>query len=211
MPFTVDDYYDIVRAETANDEDTQFTDAQLDLWGTVEYKKLHKRLSNRFPELFTATSDEVVLTTGQQEISKPNNLAKLLHVEREESGVWTALPKATKVTPERDPYLGWREEGALVVITPAGSAPGTYRLKFVITPSSSWPAGDIPSGFEDIIFQKVIAKCKIRMESDPTPHWQEADRTWNEQVKAQRSRQGTDPEPGFVTGYGAGSDGWEDV
>jgi hypothetical protein len=203
------DIRSLIRAETGNDEDTQYTDDQLDVWLTIEYRKLHKRLSSRFPELYTAVSATTVLTSTNV-ITKPANLAKIVHVERLEGDRWVALPKATQVTPALDCYLGWYEEGASIVITPdSTAAAGSYRLKFIVSPSSSFPAQDIPNGFDDIIYQNVIAKAKIRIGDDPTPHLQLAERTWNEQVKAQHPRGGNDPEPGFVSGYGAGSYGDE--
>jgi hypothetical protein len=207
VSLTISDIRALIRSETANDEDDQYGDDQLDVWLTIEYRKLHKRLSARFPELYTSTSATTVLTSTNT-ITKPVNLAKILHVERLEGDRWIALPKATKVTPALDCYLGWHEEGATIIIAPdATAAAGSYRIKFLVSPSDSFPATDIPLGFEDIIFQNVIAKCKIRIGDDPSPHLALAAQTWSEQVKAQHPRQGNDPEPGFVTGYGVGSYG----
>lgn len=203
------DIYNSIRAESANDEDDQVSDAQLNTWLTIEYRKLHKRLSARFPSLYTGTSATTTLVTDQQTITKPSNLAKIVHVERLEGSTWFALPKASKVAPELDAYIGWYEQGSTIVITPAASAPGSYRIKFVIAPASQFPASDIPTGFEDIIFQKVIAKLQNRIGGDPSPHLDEADRTWKEQVRAQQNRLGGDPEPGFVSGFGSGSDDFE--
>lgn len=195
-----------VRAETDNDEDTQITDAQLNTWFWVEYGKVRRRLSARFPELFTVTSDDIVVLSGQSRITKPLNLERLIRIERCYEDRWEAVPHANKVNPHLDTYLGYREHDDYFWLTPADSAPGTYRLIFVTEPETCFPAGDIPRGFEDVIIQKVVAKAQIRIGGDPSPHITEADTTFRQLAKALTPRKSNAPEPGFVQGFGVGSE-----
>lgn len=197
----IDDIYALIRSETDNDDDEQVTDTQLGVWLTVEYKKVRRKLSARFPSLFTKTSDPIVVTA--QTLTKPTDFEKLGtygRIERQEGTSWVTIPHASPVNPEGDGYIGHMEQGAAFHLTPASSAPGTYRFVYISSPSSCFPAADIPMGFEDVIIQKVIAKVQRRIGGDPEPHLEEAKETFDETAAALKAgpRLGNAPEPGFV-------------
>jgi hypothetical protein len=202
MPLILSDLIALVRSETGNTDDTQYSDDEVGTWMWIEYGKVRRTLSAKFPELFETTSSNVVVTTASPLINKPSDFEKLVRIEQLIGSDWQTVPHANKVNPHLDSYVGYREQGATLQLTPGASAAGTYRVVYVRNPSETFPADDIPRGAEDAIIQKVIAKAQIRVGGDPAPHYEEAKNTLKDFIKDYRAgRRSNAPEPGFVSGY----------
>lgn len=211
MPLLLDDLRDLVRSETGNDEDTQITDTQIGTWFWLAYGQLQRELSASFPDLYEKTSGETTLVNGNGTLNKPSDYSKLVRIEVKIGEVWQVVPHASKANPQLDGYVGFEEQGAAFQITPSAGCAGTYRIIYVFVPSETFPADDIPRGFEDVLIQRVIAKAQIRIGGDPVPHNAEADRVYKRMTKALKTgRRGVGPEPGLITGYGAGASYGED-
>lgn len=199
---TLAEFYAAVRFETAHDDDQQISDEDHLLpAANTEYRKLRRKLTARFPELFFATSDTTTLSGSSQNIAKPGNFERLERLERLDGSNWVPVPRAQAWDPERTPYLSFREHGANLVVGPVSVAPGQYRLVFITAPGC-FPAADIPAGFMDVIIQKVCAKVQIRTGGDPAPHLREAEKTEKEMFRALANRMGPAPTPGFQSVYG---------
>lgn len=195
---TLNELYAAVRAETAHDSDVAIdNEIHLNPWLRLEYLKLRRKLTARFPSLFLTTSDVVTLSGTTQAVPKPANFERLERLEKLSGTEWLPVMGSPSFMPEQACHLGFREEGASLVVGPQAEAPGQYRMVYVTGPGC-FPAADIPYGFEDVIIQNVIAKVQNRTGGDPAPHLKQAQDTWKEMARALAGRMGPAPQPGFV-------------
>ena len=202
---TLQEFRDAVRYETGNELDSQYDDTMLDRWLFLSYQKLYRRVSAAVPGLFTTTSSNIAVTSNQL-LAKPTRFKSPERIEVLINGQWLSVPHASKTHPEQDGYLGWSEQGSNFVITPAGAAPGTYRIVYVQGPhATAFQPTEVTEGFEDVIVQWSAAKARGRME-EANQHQKAGDAALAEQLAALKAgRRGSAPEPGMVFGYGSGS------
>ena len=162
-----------------------------------EYRRLRRRLSAEFPTLYEGLSSVSTLTGSTTSFAKPTDCETVRVVEKQSGAYWTSLPVAPSLNRDEIGALCFYEQGANIVLTPAGSAPGSYRVFYVMAPASTVTTYDVPDGLEGIIVEKTSAWGRQRHDEDPTFHLQEAQRIWDEQYMALWNRYGSSGQPGL--------------
>lgn len=188
-----------IRASTDHDDDTQVTDAQLDVWLEQEHKAFRRQLAMVAPTLYATTDDEQELESDDELLTKPVNFEQLIRIEKKYGTEWYPVEASDDLSPHIG-GLTFREEGDFFKLAPAALVAGTYRIVHSFAPDDLDDDSDtleVPPGCEDIILERVCARVRERLDSDPTPHLQRAKRLWDEQRPIIRRRHGKHAKPGL--------------
>jgi hypothetical protein len=162
-----------------------------------EYRRLRRRLSAEFPTIYEALSPVSTLTGSTTSFAKPTDCETVRVVEKQSGAQWTSIPVAPSLNRDEIGCLCFYEQGANIVLTPAGSASGSYRVYYVKAPATTVTTYDVPDGVEGIIIEETSAWARQRHNDDPTYHKQEAQRIWDEQYMALWNRYGSSGQPGL--------------
>jgi hypothetical protein len=218
-----------IRNRTGHDTDQQIVDSTMLLpWIEQETRRVRRELSLKVPALYEQLTGPVNVAAGTSFVTISSGIAtsfeRLLGVSRRVLGSggsassagdeWVDVP----VWEEDSPWLGYREEWAVIRFYPPDIAPGDYRFRWIqgITTAAfttstdlnviSGTAGGLPQGFEEIVIELVCATVANRVPGDdPTPHLQAVwgnpatgdEGMWKREVRALRQRYGRSIKPGF--------------
>jgi hypothetical protein len=162
-----------------------------------EYRRLRRRLSAEFPSLYEALSSTSVLTGSTTSFAKPTDCETVRVCEKQSGAYWTSLPVAPSLNRDEIGACCFYEQGANIVITPLGAAPGSYRLYYIKAPAATVTTYDVPDGLEGIIIEETSAWARQRHNEDPMFHKQAAKQIWDDQYMALWNRCGSSGQPGL--------------
>jgi hypothetical protein len=182
-----------IRAATQHDSDSQVTQPQIYAWVNEEYQMLRRRLADLVPDLYTAISADIVVTSPASSFGVVGSglaltdFGKLRIVERKEGGYYFPIPLAPFLNADITGTVSYRPRGTGAAVTidlfPAVLASATYRVKYVTKPAVLAAAGstvDLPDGGERVIIERVAARVRVRLDDDPTAHERWAAQAWDE-------------------------------
>ena len=178
------------------------TTAELNVWIDLEHKNFRRELADAVPSLYESTTAEQTLTTADDVFELPADFETLVRFERKYGTTWQPVEVADGLMPQLGD-LSFLETGATLKVGPNVLAPGTYRAVYIAQPATlSAESGTggvllVPAGCEDVILERVAARCRIKLEEDPSPHTGRAAAVWREQKRALRKRYGRHPVPGL--------------
>lgn len=186
-----------IKASTGHDSDDQAPDARINQRIDWEYRRLRRELIKYAPTLYVAVHTEQTLTTSDTTYDLPSDFERIKRFERQYGSIWQPVYTNDGLHIHTSP-LSFREEVGAIQVSPTVDAPGTYRLVYWQAPSLT---GDytilVPEGLEEVIVERVAAWVRVRMEEDPAPHQQMADRIWNSQKGDLMRRYGEHPVGGL--------------
>ena len=162
-----------------------------------EYRRLRRRLSAEFPTLYEALSSTFTLTGSTTTFAKPTDCETVRVVEKQSGAYWTSIPVAPSLNRDEIAALCFYEQGVNIVLTPAGSAPGSYRCYYVKSPAATITTYDVPDGLEGIIIEEASAWARQRHNEDPSYHKACAKQIWDDQYMALWNRYGPSGQPGL--------------
>ncbi len=171
----------------------------LNTWIDLEHKLVLRELAHAAPSSVAAVSSNQTLASGDTELFPPAFMESVIRVERQSGSAWVPVDVSDELTPHIG-GLTYREESGALVVSPTQLAPGTYRIVYTVAAATMTADGDllqVPPGIEDVIIERVAARCRVRLDEDPTPHLQRADAVWKAQLKALKKRYGRHPVPGL--------------
>ena len=162
-----------------------------------EYRRLRRCLSGEFPTIYEALSPVSTLVGSITSFAKPSDCETVRVCEKQSGAYWTSVPVAPSLNRDEIGALCFYEQGANIVITPSASAPGSYRLYYLMSPPTTVTTYDVPNGLEGIIIEETSAWARQRHNEDPTFHKQAAQQIWTEQYMALWNRYGSSGQPGL--------------
>jgi hypothetical protein len=178
------------------------TDAQVTVWLNSELQRFRALINSVAPQLYRATSADLVIASGAQTLTQPAGFDILVRVEKSVGGRWVNVEPAQDADAEAGP-LGFEEVGSTYLIWPSLQAPGTYRLIYNTAPTDGTLA--VPAGLEDVPVERVCARVKERLAPEEVQlHLAIADRIWAEQLPVLRRAFGRNNQAGFRPSYRAG-------
>lgn len=178
------------------------TDAQVTVWLNSELQRFRRLVNAEAPQLYRATSADLVIASGAQTLTQPTDYERLVRMEKSIGGRWVNIEPAGDTDAEAGP-LGFEEVGATFLIWPSTQAPGTYRIVYNKTAVDG--TLEVPAGLEDVPIEKVCARVKERLAPEEVPlHLQLADRVWQEQLPQLRRSWGRNNQAGFKPSYRTG-------
>lgn len=186
---TLQDILDSVRAgiDRETGDDAAGTDTKLKLWINSEYKLLVRRLATLFPDRYTKYSTDIVVAPGASSFDAAvtaTDFSKLRELQLKQGADYLRVVLGNGINPEMSGTLCFRQRGASTMdIFPATAAPGTYRVKYLYKPASlatGTDPVDLPDGGEEMIAQLVAAKCRFRIDEDPSLHLAQREQLWAE-------------------------------
>lgn len=176
------------------------TDTELNTWIDIEHKLLLRKIGEAAPSTMTLVTTPTTLAAGTDQVSLPADFETLIRFERQVGTRWEPVDRSDDLSPHLG-YRTFREEGfGTIVVSPIELAPGTYRAVYTWLPSTLTADANllqVSPGFEDVIIERVAARCRVKLEEDPTPHLQRAEKVWTEQIRALKKRYGRHPDPGL--------------
>lgn len=186
-----------VRTDTAHDNDTQVTDAQIDVFIDLEYRRVRRDLTWVTPTLYLTTETSFALTSSAFTHAIPSDFDRIYRVERQDGTRWFPIDVASEPDATVPMTLSFREEGTNLIFSPAELVAGTYRLTYHVKPVAGYSTIDVPDGLEDVVIHRTAAQVRIRFNEDPSPHERKAEAAWTEALKNLRRRYGAHPQPGI--------------
>lgn len=175
------------------------TDAMVTVWLNSALDRFRRLINAEVPQLYRATSSNLVIASGAQTLTKPADFERLVRIEKSINGRWCNVEPAAQVDLEAGP-LGWEEVGATFLIWPSLQAPGTYRIVYNTTATAGVLA--VPAGLEDVPVERVCARVKERLAPEEMKtHLSLADDIWAEQLPLLRRRYGGNNQAGFTPSY----------
>lgn len=155
------------------------------------YRRLRRRLSAEFPTLYEALSATQTITSDT--ITKPTDFEAIRVLEKQYGTGWVTVGVLPSLNRDDAQEQAFYELGTVIKVTPAATAPGTYRMFYLASPPTIITTYDVPNGIEGIIIEEVSAK--IRQRHDETSqvqyHKDAAKQIWDEQYMALWNRYGS--------------------
>lgn len=136
--------------------DAQFPSTVIERKLIAEYRILRRRLAADFPALYERLSSETTLTTTTT-ITKPTGCGSVRVLEKKSGSGWYPVPLTNSLNRSETIGLAFYEMGDTIYITPASTAPGTYRIFYTEEPGATVTALDLPYGLEEVVIQEVAA------------------------------------------------------
>ena len=162
-----------------------------------EYRRRRRRLSAEFPTIYEALSPVSTLTGSTTSFAKPTDCETVRVVEKQSGAYWTSIPVAPSLNRDEIGCLCFYEQGGNIVLTPFASAPGSYRVYYVMAPPAVVTTYDVPDGLEGIIVEETSAWARQRHNDEPTFHKEQAKQIWDDQYMALWNRYGSSGQPGM--------------
>lgn len=208
---TLDDAIAAVLASTSHDTDDgtsdgQVTEDQITNWLNQRYIQVRRLLTDVAPTLYTVTAPSVTLTTTATTIALPDDYETVARLERQvlaNPTTWRPVDVSDHHRPDQG-TLNYREEEGVLKLAPAALVPGTYRLIYIASPTlltEGSQSFELPRGLEDHLVEWVAGRVRTRGEEDGGPHFQLAEKIWNEQKRSLRRRY-QQPVPAMRRVYG---------
>ena len=165
-----------VLASVDQKADDQVDSSVIYSWIDDAYQALRRRLGDLVPDLYSKVSAEVVVPAGSASFNLTGggsghlsltDFGKIRKVEKKCSQSWVPLLhapaySAQRTTPEMD---------------------GTYRVTYIEKPTVINDPGDnlvLPEGGNRIVVEEVCARCRVKLEDDPSYHEGKARELWAE-------------------------------
>jgi hypothetical protein len=144
------------------------------------YRRLHRRLAFEFPSLYEAVSANQTITGDS--LTKPADFEAVRLIQKQYGDSWVSLGALPSLNREDSLEQAFYELGSVFKVTPASTAPGTYRIFYTVAPVDGYITYDLPPGLEDIIVAEVAAWASERHEErERTKDLRdEAKRIWDE-------------------------------
>lgn len=194
-----DSEHDHADSESTGDGDGQVTDLQVRTWLNEYVREIREALAVEVPALYNTTSAEQTLGATDTDLTIPDDLVRILRVERLTGRLWDPVPVWDGHAPDTN-GLSWREEGGYVRLSDAsGNTSGTYRIQYIYGPVDMERDEDlleVPSALKPVVIQRACARLAVRCKEDPAPYQGEAERVWSTQMPRLRRRH-MQPTPGF--------------
>lgn len=194
---TRDEAVTYVRSKLAQDASTQTTVAQLQLFLQQKYYQLRRLLAEVAPSLYLTTTATQVLSSSDPAFDSPADMIRPFRLERQDGSTWLPVEPGDGLNTDLGDRA-WLEQGATLVVSPASSAAGTYRLVYCPEPSVT---GDylvqVPKGLEDIVTHWVAAEARNRQDEQYDFHMAAADAIWRAHKGPLMKRYGQHPVSGL--------------
>lgn len=196
-----------IKTATSHDSDSQVSGDQYLAMLQLEQDRVRAKLSAAVKNLYTTTA-AFTLTSVQDTIAKPAAFLSLVRLEKLEGANYYAVDPGDGLdTSGMTNGLSFREEAANFILSPVGTAAGTYRLTYVtkgatLTSTLTTVPGadsslDVPPECEDLVCERVCIRVRERCYEDPSSHVKRADDLWKEVLPVVKKRYGKHPEPGL--------------
>lgn len=180
-----------IKNATDHDTDDQGgTATVLNSWINEEYLAVRRLLHDVVPDLYTVLSGDFTVAAGVTTYNPGalSNLEKIRLVEQKINGVYYPLPPAPPWASTYYPKKSYRLiYGPTIEFLPHNDTAGTYRLRYIVGPSTLVNDGDLvelPRGGDRVLIERVAARVRQRLEEDPTFHLQRAEEAWRELRKS---------------------------
>lgn len=161
------------------------------------YRRLRRRLSGEFPSLYEAVSPNQTITGDS--LTKPADFDAVRLIQKQYGDQWVSIGVSPSLNREDSLELAFYELGSVFKVTPASTAPGTYRIFYTVAPVDGYTTYDVPAGLEDIIVAEVAAWASERHEERERTkyHQDEAKRIWDEAYMPLWNRYGSHSNSGM--------------
>lgn len=163
-----------------------------------EYRRLRRRLASEFPTIYETLAAPFTVAAGASSFTKATDCETIRVLEKQTgSATWYPLDVAASLNRDEAGRLSFYEVGSTIYITPAPSAPGTYRYFYLAMPPTTVTTYDVPNGLEGIIIEETAAWARVRHDEDPTPHKLNARQIWDDAYMGLYNRYGSHGQSGL--------------